>query len=358
VTSLTTAIGNHRVAATAGWIAAACLAVLGLGGCQRTAAPDDAKGADASQPAASAATPKEGAAQASEGVTLGADQAAKLGILTQPAQAGDYTPEVGGFGVVIAHDAIAAAVAELTTARAAAVQSRAAAARAQRLAGTPGAMSGDAAELAARQVAADEAALQLAERRLSTVIGAGAPGQIAPADGVTPGDGMLADLASGKLKLLRASFPLGALQGPPPASLRTARLDAAAPGDGQSPGGWVSHPVWNAPADASVPGRSFFAVLKGSDVGEGERLLVWAPGKGPAQRGIAVPAAALVISGGSYWCYVEEKPGVYVRREVATDKPVGNGYLVTQGVAAGDKVVTTAAGLLLARELNPSTEAD
>jgi hypothetical protein len=37
---------------------------------------------------------------------------------------------------------------------------------------------------------------------------------------------------------------------------------------------------------------------------------------------------------------------------------VVDGYFVTEGIAAGDKVVTAAAGLLLARETNPSSEAD
>jgi hypothetical protein len=31
---------------------------------------------------------------------------------------------------------------------------------------------------------------------------------------------------------------------------------------------------------------------------------------------------------------------------------------VTSGIAPGDKIVTSAAGLLLAREINPSTEAE
>ncbi len=175
------------------------------------------------------------------------------------------------------------------------------------------------------------------------MIGAGLPGGLAAGP-------LLQDLASGKVKLLRATFALGAPLPVMPASLRVARLDAGT--------GWSVHPVWSAPADANLPGRSFFAVLKDSDAGEGERLLVWAPGSGPAQPGVTIPAAAVVISDGRYWCYVETKPGVYVRREVATDRPLGSDYFVTQGLAAGDRVVTTGAGLLLARELNPSTEAD
>ena len=336
--ALSTAIHKHRAAAGIGLVAAWSLGMLGLAGCHPATAPEPAK--------------DSGATEAAEGITLTAEQVAKLGVVSEPAISGEYQPEIAGYGVIVAHEIVATAVAELTTAQAATAQSRAVAARAQRLAGTPGAMSAEATESAARQVATDDAALALAERRLSSLIGEGA------GDGTSNRAVALQDLASGKVKLLRATFALGTLPGPPPARLRAARLDAAAPGEPRSPRGWVLQPVWNAPADATVPGRSFFALLSGSDAGEGERLLVWAPGSGPARKGVTVPAAALVISGGRYWCYVERKARNYVRREVATDMPVGNGYLVTEGIAAGEKIVTSAAGLLLAREMNPSTEAD
>jgi hypothetical protein len=303
--------------------------LLGLAGCQRAAPAEDAK---------APATEATG-----EGVTLSAEQVGKVGIATAPAKAADYAPATLGYGVVIAHDTLAVAVAELATAQAAAAQSRAASQRAQRLAGTPGALSADTVESATRQVAADTAALALAQQRLSAVIGGGLP------PGFAEGPA-LQDLASGKVKLLRATFPLGASLTATPASLRAAHLDAVT--------GWTLRPVWTAPADANLPGRSFFALLKDSDAGEGERLLVWAPGTGPALHGVTVPASSLVISGGKYWCYVEGKAGVYVRREVTTDRPLGADYFVTQGVAAGDQVVTSGAGLLLAREMNPSTEAD
>jgi hypothetical protein len=158
--------------------------------------------------------------------------------------------------------------------------------------------------------------------------------------------------------LLRATFPLGALEGSRPATLRAARLVALSPGDAHPAQGWSLDSVWPAPADASLPGRSFFGLLKNADAGEGERLLVWAPGTGPSQRGVVVPATCLVISDAKYWCYVETSPHVYVRRQIETDRPVSDGYFVTEGIAAGDKVVTAAAGMLLARETNPSSEAD
>ena len=319
-----------------GLVLAAVLLVLA--GCHRTPAADP----DAAAPAPAAKDPAQDDAGGGVGITLTAGQVQKLAVVTQPARAADYTPETLGFGTVSAHDAIATAVAELATARAAQQQSRAAVARLQRLAGTPGALAADAGEGAVRQAATDDAAVTLAERRLSVVIGGGS--------GMAGLGPALQDLASGRVKLLRATFPLGALQGAAPVSLRAAHLDGT--------GGWSLHPVWSAPADASVPGRSFFALLRDSDAGEGERLLVWAPGAGPPQHGVTIAAAALVLSGGRFWCYLEQRPGTFVRHEVTTDKPLGAGYFVSAGIKAGDAVVTAAAGLLLAREMNPSTEAD
>ena len=344
------AIGIANARPARALAAAMCVGLLGLSGCHRTPPAENATAGDT---ASQAEAPEHGdAKEGGEGVTLSAEQAEKMGIATQPARSLGYTAETAGFGTVIPHDTIATAVAELTTAQAAARQSRAARERARRLTGTAGAMSADAVDSAARQSATDGAALALAEQRLSSIVGTGVPG------GVAANGSLLQELASGRVKLLRATFPLGTLQGSTPSSLRAAPLDALSPGAPPSSPAWDLHPVWTAPADASLPGRSFFALLKGSGAGEGERLLVWAPGSGPSQQGVAVPAAALVISDSKYWCYVETKPGVFVRREISTDRPVVGGYFVTDGVAAGDKVVTAAAGLLLARETNPSTEAD
>ena len=70
-----------------------------------------------------------------------------------------------------------------------------------------------------------------------------------------------------------------------------------------------------------------------------------------------VPAAAAVISNGKFYCYVrKEKPGTFVRTEFDPGRPTGEGYFVKDGISAGDKIVTHAAGQLLARETNPSKE--
>jgi len=237
-------------------------------------------------------------------------------------------------------------VADIATAEAAAQQSRAALARLQRLDGTPGAMPAENTEAATRQAAADAAALSLAQRRLSAVLGQNSPWK--HDDHSTA----LSDAASGKTKLVRLTFPLGVLRGNALQTVRIAHLDPSSATDS-----FRVNPIWAAPADAAVPGRSFFALLTAGDIDEGEHVQVWAA-SGSAERGIEVPASAVVISDGKYWCYVEKPAGTFARIAIDTSRPMVNSYFVKEGVAAGDAIVVTGAGLLLARQTNSSTEAE
>ncbi len=337
---------------------AAVFAALLLGGCQKTtapapggaaaavnapaggAAPDDAKPGDEKAPG------ETKAAQATEGVTLSAEQIQKIGLTTEPVRKVDYTDEVAGYGTVIAHETIATAAAELATADATAKQSRSALARSKRLANTPGALSADVEETNLRQSAVDEAALTLARQRLSATFGQSPPWKD------DSNDPLLRQLANGTSKLVRVTFPLGELPGPTPKALRAAHINSQ-----HGDTGWDMTRVWPAPADANVPGRSFFAVLNKDDAGEGERLLVFAP-VGAVESGMLIPAAAAVISDSKYWCYLEKKPGTFARTEIDVDKPLHGGYFVTQGVAVGDKVVMRGAALLLAQESNSGAGAD
>jgi hypothetical protein len=150
--------------------------------------------------------------------------------------------------------------------------------------------------------------------------------------------------------LVRATFPSDALAAPPQ------QVVVRRPDKNTGPR-WTSVAVWDAPADATVPGRSFFALLRGSNLTQGERVLV-AAAQGQVLSGVIVPADAIVLSDGMAWCYVVTAPGMFTKRPVDISRPVESGYFVTQGVSAGDTVVTQGAAYLLAAERNPSTEAE
>jgi hypothetical protein len=324
-------------------VAALSVAMLAAG-CHRSAT--DAAKPGVEEPSSGAAKAASKDKDSSEGVSLTPEQIEKIGLQTEAVKTVDYAEEINGYGTVIPHEAIAQAVAELATAEAAEKQSRSALARTQRLAGTPGALSADVEEANARQVAVDTAALALAKQRLSATYG-----QKPPWSG-GENHSLLQALANGGTQLVRVTFPLGSLPGEIPKALSVSRIGAASSGKR-----WKLTDVWQAPADASVPGRSFFGVLRAGELGEGERIIASAP-IGAAQPGVLIPAEGAVISEGKYWCYVEEKPGTFVRTAIDTSKPFENGYVVTQGVKAGDKVVTQAASQLLAQESNSGADAD
>jgi hypothetical protein len=195
------------------------------------------------------------------------------------------------------------------------------------------------------QAATDAAALTLAQRKLTASFGQRQSWH-------DTSGALLTDVANGKVRLLRATFSLGTLTGPLPRSLHISRLDAVANSDN-----WTSNTVWAAPADSTMPGRSVFALLDESDIGEGERLIVHAT-LGGSESGVLVPQAAVVISEGKYWCYVERQPGTFTRVAIDARRPQASGYFVKDSIAAGTPVVIAGAGLLLASETGSVAEAD
>ncbi len=336
--SLRTRCGRARPEKSAAilLLMAACSTPLSIAGCRQGPSTAEAPPAQA----------KDKGAPEAEGVTLKSEEIEKAGIKTATLAATSHAPESTGYAVVITRETIAQALADLESAAAVERQSRSALARARGLAGTPGAMPIEAQETAERQAAVDHAAFVLAGRRLSSTYGQNSPWK---ENYHSP---LLTSLARGDTKLARVTFPLGALGSAVPTRLRLTRIGAA-----QGSKSIESLAVWSAPADATIPGSSFFAILKGSDASEGERLMAHAA-VGATAKGVVVPYSATVISAGKYWCYVEEKPGLFVRTEIDPSMPTDDGYFVKEGIAPGAQVVTTSAGLLLARETNPSSAAD
>ena len=47
-----------------------------------------------------------------------------------------------------------------------------------------------------------------------------------------------------------------------------------------------------------------------------------------------------------------------MRVEIDATKPTANGYFVSEGISAGDRIVVSAAGQLLAKELGGGAEPD
>ena len=295
-------------------------------------------------PSAPAADKKDDA-DSETGVTLTPEQIKGLGITTMPARSATYRQAVSGYGMVVALDTVAQADADIASASAAAAQSAAAAARARSLStGEEAAVSQEVVEATQSKAAADQAALGLAERKFQSAFGLNAPWK-SPAERKA----VMAKLAAGRAVLVRVTFPLGSLGGHRPQKIAIARL-------GNATRNWTSHMIWDAPADASLPGSGYYCLLEGSDLAQNERLTA-SVNVGPESSGVWVPQAALLVGENSTWIYAQPQAGHFVRIQVDTSKADNGGLFLDRsaGVAPGERVVTGAAGLLLARELNPSS---
>jgi hypothetical protein len=291
--------------------------------------------------------PAEKEAESAPGLTLSSEQVKSLGITTAPATAAQYRQRIDGYGVVTSLDTVAQADAEILTAEAAATQSRAAAARALSLAsGEEAAVSREVVETAQSKAAADQAALMLAQRKAEAAFGRGAPWHDAKSR-----QAIMARLASGKTVLVRVTFPLGSLGGATPGSLQISRLGA----DAKT---WTAHTIWEAPADPTFPGRGFYTLVDGSDLVQNEHIAASVP-LGVAQPGVVVPAGALVYGDSEAFVYLQTRPGSFRRVQIDTSRSMDKGYFLAAGggIAPGQSIVVNGAGLLLARETNPSTEA-
>jgi hypothetical protein len=65
---------------------------------------------------------------------------------------------------------------------------------------------------------------------------------------------------------------------------------------------------------------------------------------------VVVPDSATVWLGGKAWAYVQKGREQFVRLEISTNHPMGEGWFVTKNFSAGDLVAVQGAQLLLSEE--------
>jgi hypothetical protein len=290
---------------------------------------------------AGAMKPLDGKPATGHVIELTGSDIAHLGLRVMPLKPARYTPRVHGYGVVSDLTALALADAAVETASAAAHQSQADMQRARALFAQGGAVSKQSVDAAEKQAATDRAALLLAQRQEVVQFGPQLPWRGKHADA-----SILRDLTSGGVVLVRATFPLDSIAAPEPPEIAVTNLSAQ-----QNPVAWASKRIWSAPADPTIPGRSFFVLISKSDLQSGEHVLVSSP-VGASVDGVQIPSDAVVLSEEKTWCYLQIAPGRFQRVQIDLSHPQGSGYFVK--AAAGQSVVVRGSGLLLARELGAS----
>ena len=280
---------------------------------------------------------------AGRAVMLSSGDIQRLGLRIAPVVPATYTPRVHGYGVVLDLGALATADAGIASAQAAATQSAADLARARALYTQGGAISKQALDAAQKQATSDETSLLLARRQGIVQFGPKLPWR--------SGDrSILAELTSGRAVLVRATFPLDSLDTTQPPEISVSHL-----GTGQSDMRWTTKKIWSAPADPTIPGRAFFALIAGSNLQSGEHVLAYAP-TGASMNGWRIPSEAMVLNDEKAWCYLQIAPGQFQRLQINPELTLTGGYFTPSLLARGRAVVVRGTGLLLAREIGPAMQ--
>lgn len=332
----------------AAWVrvagAAVALALLLAGGAARSAADEDDNVPPVSAP------PRVAVVNGETVVTFDKATLASSGLEVAALQAQTHRAAAAAYGVVLdlaeladARGAATAAAAGVEKARAALASSRAELERVRALHAGDRNASDKALEEATARWLGDEADARAANAALSARIAGGRQRWGAVVSRwLERGSPELEALLAQRQRLVQVTLPPGTLLESPPATATVRAGGAAAV---------AARLVSPAPrTDPRIQGASFYYIaadapglLPGAVV---EALLP----AGSEVTGVVVPGAAVVWWLGRAWVYVEDAPGRFVRREVATDAPVPGGWFVTAGVTAGGRVVVRGAQMLLSEE--------
>jgi len=104
-------------------------------------------------------------------------------------------------------------------------------------------------------------------------------------------------------------------------------------------------------ADPQAQGTGYLALWRNNPLPPGTALRAVLPAAGEPKNVLVLPRSAFVRHEGGVFIYVQTAEGGFERRIATTGPTLENGIVVTDGVAAGDKVVVTGAQQLLATEL-------
>ncbi|MES1983400.1 MAG: hypothetical protein V4461_00420 [Pseudomonadota bacterium] len=270
-------------------------------------------------------------------VTLDPDHArrANITIITlAPAKAAVVR---SGFARALDIGPLSAIQSEIVSASAALAASRADATRQLSLAQEDQSASARAVEMARAQAIADQARLDLAQRRVGLEYGSGL-GHFSP---IALGN-LVGSVAAGRASLVRIDFPdviarRGTLihVGSDVASAELRVLGAAAVADTHLQSAGALAIAYGPLAQALATGKVLSATMQAS---------------GKSDTGVLVPRGAILRYQGGLWVYRVQPGGGFARVELIGARLQADGWFVQDGVKAGDRVAADGVAVLLSLE--------
>ncbi len=323
-------------------IARACLALFALAclfatGCSQKAEPEKAaaEGEKGSKPESRVQHGTNGEVL----IKLDAATQKLMGLETSPLNPGQLKPEVKAYGRVLDVSSLAASVAELATAEAAAQASEAELKRLTTLAAQNNASER---ALQAAQATATHDQTQLAATRLRLLSSWGTA--IAQYKDLP---GLVQSLSSLVTALVQLELPAGQPLNGEPAGARLLTLtDESQPIQAQylGPAAFV---------DAQMQARGFLFLVESNQnrLAPGASVTGFISVPGEPKAGVILPRSAVVRFNSATWVYRQNGEQTFERVEVALGPPLTEGWFVSDGLKAAEKVVTVGAQQLLSEEL-------
>jgi len=272
------------------------------------------------------------------GHAIAPKQAEALGLKFAAPETIKLAPEVQGYGRVLDPAPLVAVIGEIETARVAANASDKEFARVKKLHAENANASAQALETAEAAMQRDRMQLRAAQARL--VIGWG-KALTHRADLAA----IIHAVAAGEAAVVRIDLPSGEAPAQPPTVARVGPLANA--GELQEVAVFGVAPS----ADPQAQGIGYLALWRTNPLPPGTALRARLATTGEPTDVLVLPRSAFVRHQGGVFIYVQTKEGGCARRLVTIGSELPAGVVVTEGVAAGDKVVVTGAQQLLATEL-------
>jgi hypothetical protein len=321
-----------------------CL-LLPLAGCRAGGDKDEATSGAAKAPA-EFAVQRNAAGEAV--VSLSPETQKRIELTVAALEPAERRPELTAYGSVLDASPLAALHGEIALDQTALEAAQKVTRRAQALFEQNENVARKTLEAAQADERADEIKLRTAERRLALEWG----DAIARLSGTERRD-LVDKIAAHQAALLRVELPMGEMMAGAPESIQVFVAGRA--------GGYRAAFISAAPqADPKTLGQGLLLRVDEADAALAPAAAVTARLRlaEPPRRGVAIPDPAIVRSAGKTWVYVAGAENKFTRREVALDGPLESGWLATNGVRAGERVVVQAAQLLLSEEEKSEIQGD
>jgi len=296
-------------------------------------------GADAANPTATAGPGQlKHSTNGETIIALDTETQERLGLKTENPVPLQWQPDVKGYGSVIDPATLSAAVADLESARTAAEASGREYDRLKTLAEQNNA-SARALEAARAAATHDQLGFESSLAKFALDWGRWLAEQTNLAT-------LVQQLSGGEATLVRVDLPAGQILPSPPASARIVALTDETKS--------VNGALFSATAgvNPATQSQSFFYLIKDQPLTPGAAVTGFLRISGMPLDGVVVPAAAVLRYEGKGWIYIQTGTNDFTRSAIPLDRPAGNGWFVSGGLTATNRVVVTGAQTVLSAELS------